>query len=164
MTIRHIVFAILALAALAAARALQARLRPYCRRNALQRHRTVSFVCPCCVRPISMRWSFCRHCRSPISSYAATGPIESILAQGEVYRRAVRSSRRIAIVGLWFLAAPSLAALLLGAGAPQTGFRAERAVVFLFGVLPLAIALRRTISPPKASECSDGDDAFLDAV
>lgn len=64
-------------------------------------------VCPSCTHSCPGDAHFCPHCRSPISSYAATGPFESIFAEGAAYRRAVSSpTKPIILVGVWLIFFP----------------------------------------------------------
>lgn len=45
---------------------------------------------------------FCRKCGAPLSSYAATGPFESLFAEGHVYRKAAEQPQRLIVVlGMW---------------------------------------------------------------
>jgi hypothetical protein len=47
---------------------------------------------------------FCRKCGAPLSSYAATGPFETLFAEGNAYRRAAeRPSRFIVVLGIWMI-------------------------------------------------------------
>src|SRR5437588_11246029 len=47
---------------------------------------------------------FCANCGAPMSSYAATGPFESLFAEGHVYRQATQRPRSLVVVlGIWIL-------------------------------------------------------------
>lgn len=47
---------------------------------------------------------FCAECGAPLSSYAATGPFESLFAEGHLYRRATERPQRIIVVfGIWLI-------------------------------------------------------------
>ncbi len=47
---------------------------------------------------------FCRQCGAPLSSYAATGPFESLFAEGHVYRKAAEQPQRLIVVlGMWLI-------------------------------------------------------------
>ena len=47
---------------------------------------------------------FCRECGAPLSSYAATGPFESLFAEGHLYRRAAEQPQRLVVVlGIWLI-------------------------------------------------------------
>ncbi len=94
-------------------------------------------ICPCCCRPSTTSRNFCRFCFTPLTTYASTGPIESILAQGEMFRRSVSNPSRIAVVGLWLLVIPVAGPILVS-------LLAERLVgetTFVLGLLALYIAI-----------------------
>ena len=66
-----------------------------------------SILCPSCCKSSPEDADFCRHCRSPISSYAATGPFESIFAEGAAYREAINKPRKpIMLIGIWLIFLP----------------------------------------------------------
>src|SRR5688572_5809342 len=47
---------------------------------------------------------FCIKCGAPMTSYAAIGPVESLFAEGHVYRQAAEKPRKlIVVVGVWFI-------------------------------------------------------------
>lgn len=47
---------------------------------------------------------FCSKCGAPLSSYAATGPFESLFAEGHLYRRAAEQPQRLVVVlGIWLI-------------------------------------------------------------
>ncbi len=47
---------------------------------------------------------FCQSCGAPLNSYAATGPFESLFAEGHVYRRAAEQPRLLIVVlGMWLI-------------------------------------------------------------
>lgn len=50
-------------------------------------------ICISCVKTNVPGTHFCRHCGTPLTSYAATAPFESLLAQGDFFRKAVRAGR-----------------------------------------------------------------------
>lgn len=70
----------------------------------LRQQTDATAICPNCCRPLQPSRHFCRHCRTPVTGYAATGPLESILAQGELFRRSVSHPTTIGVLGLWLLA------------------------------------------------------------
>lgn len=75
-------------------------------------------LCRACLAPNPPGATFCRDCGAPLSSYAATGPFESLFAEGHVYRSAVeRPHKLIVLLGVWvifgLLAAGGLMLLLL---------------------------------------------------
>jgi hypothetical protein len=65
-------------------------------------------LCISCLKRNSPGTPFCRHCATPLTSYAATGPFESILAEGDFWRKAVQRTKgrhwiRFAIISLLVL-------------------------------------------------------------
>lgn len=69
------------------------------------RHRTMSDseleegqLCTSCGSPNSPSAHFCVSCGAPLSSYAGTGPFESTLAEGFIYRQATARPRSLIVV------------------------------------------------------------------
>lgn len=96
-------------------------------------------ICPSCCRPLTEHRNFCRHCLTPLTGYAATGPIESILAEGELFRRSVSHPTRLGLIGLWLFVVP-LALLLLGTlvfHQPVGGLVSSAAALALYAVIAL---------------------------
>src|SRR5262245_49399102 len=61
-------------------------------------------LCTACLAPNDQQAHFCAKCGAPMSSYAATGPFESVFAEGHVYRQAAEKPRRFVVVlGVWML-------------------------------------------------------------
>jgi hypothetical protein len=61
-------------------------------------------LCPRCLTPNELLSHFCKKCGRPLSSYAATGPFESIFAEGDLYRQASEKPRSfIIVVGMWLI-------------------------------------------------------------
>jgi len=61
-------------------------------------------LCRTCLAPNAPGATFCRDCGAPLSGYAATGPFESLLAEGHVYRSAVeRPQKLIVLLGMWVI-------------------------------------------------------------
>src|SRR5690606_2496321 len=72
-------------------------------------------LCLACLTPNELSAHFCAQCGAPLTSYAATGPIEYILAEGYAYRRAVERPRSLTVVlGIWLLFGANVPAALLG--------------------------------------------------
>lgn len=47
---------------------------------------------------------FCAKCGAPLTSYASTGPFESIFAEGAVFRQAAERPRSlIVVIGIWII-------------------------------------------------------------
>jgi len=55
-------------------------------------------LCMNCVSPNEPAAHFCVRCGAPLSSYAATGPFESLFAEGHVYRQAAERPRKLIVV------------------------------------------------------------------
>jgi hypothetical protein len=61
-------------------------------------------LCVGCVFPNEPEAHFCTQCGAPLTSYAATGPFESLFAEGHVYRQAAERPRRfIVVLGIWLI-------------------------------------------------------------
>ena len=78
-------------------------------------------LCICCLKPNRPGTPFCEHCATPLTSYAATGPFESILAEGDFWRKLMkraegRSWGRLAVTGFIVL---MLLAVLSGVILPR---------------------------------------------
>ena len=72
-------------------------------------------LCISCVRPNVPGTNFCVHCGTPLTSYAATGPFESIFAEGDLWRKAIggkRWGRWAKLLIILFLALMSLGFVL----------------------------------------------------
>ena len=50
-------------------------------------------ICISCLQTNSPGEHFCTHCGTPLTSYAATGPFESIFAEGDFIRKAIGNQR-----------------------------------------------------------------------
>jgi hypothetical protein len=50
-------------------------------------------VCISCLKTNVPGTHFCGHCGTPLTSYAATAPFESIFAEGDLWRKAVSQGR-----------------------------------------------------------------------
>jgi len=61
-------------------------------------------LCRICLEPNEPGATFCKDCGAPLSSYAATGPFESIFTEGHVYRQAAqRPEKLIVLLGMWLI-------------------------------------------------------------
>lgn len=61
-------------------------------------------MCTSCAVPNQPAAHFCAKCGAPLSSYAATGPFESLFAEGHVYREAAEHPRKLIVVlGVWLI-------------------------------------------------------------
>ena len=50
-------------------------------------------ICISCLKTNPPETNFCRHCGTPLTSYAATGPFESIFAEGDFWRKVMRRAK-----------------------------------------------------------------------
>jgi hypothetical protein len=87
-------------------------------------------LCTSCMAANLPAAHFCIKCGAPLSSYAATGPFESLFAEGYVYREATEHPRKLIVVlGIWAIfgtvAIISTATLLFS---PATGFSGETVI------------------------------------
>jgi len=61
-------------------------------------------LCVSCMAPNDPSAHFCVKCGAPMSPYAATGPFESVFAEGHVYRQAAERPRSLIVVlGVWLV-------------------------------------------------------------
>ncbi len=61
-------------------------------------------LCLSCAAPNDPSVHFCIKCGAPLSSYASTGPFESLFAEGAVYREAAQRPRSLVVVlGIWVI-------------------------------------------------------------
>jgi len=108
------------------------------KRSAINTMNTNEIICPSCGELCPEDAHFCKSCRSPISSYASTGPFESIFAEGAAYRSAFNEPQKpIVVIGVWLLFAPvalgGLSVLL------QSEFRLSDIYMIIVGIGMLLI-------------------------
>jgi ribosomal protein L40E len=61
-------------------------------------------LCVGCMAPNETSAHFCAKCGAPLSSYAATGPLEHVFAEGHLYRQAAdRPASLIVVLGIWMI-------------------------------------------------------------
>jgi hypothetical protein len=61
-------------------------------------------LCISCATPNDPIANFCQHCGAPMTSYASTGPFESLFSEGRAYREAADHPRSpVVLVGVWLL-------------------------------------------------------------
>jgi hypothetical protein len=61
-------------------------------------------LCVQCLQPNTPGAHFCQKCGAPLTAYAATGPFESLFAEGTACRRAAEQPQRlIVVVGVWLI-------------------------------------------------------------
>ena len=61
-------------------------------------------LCISCLESNAPGTHFCRHCGTPLTSYAATAPFESIFAEGDMWRKAVRRDHQGEFVRIMIVA------------------------------------------------------------
>lgn len=76
-------------------------------------------LCLGCLTPNLAAAHFCVKCGAPMTTYAATGPFESLFAEGHAYRQAAEHPTRFVVVaGVWLIFGPiglgSLAVIFMG--------------------------------------------------
>lgn len=98
-------------------------------------------LCTQCLTANRPGTHFCRGCGSPLTAYAATGPLEHVFAEGHVYRRATEQPQRFIVVfGMWLifgimaLIGAVIAFLSWGTGDPLT-------VLLGIGMLAISVAM-----------------------
>ena len=104
-------------------------------------------LCLGCLAPNHSTANFCARCGAPMTSYAASGPFESLFAEGHVYRQAAEKPKNLIVVlGVWlifgFIGLAGLAIVILGYG--SRGFSLLSGA-FLF-LISLAMIWRTTRS------------------
>lgn len=61
-------------------------------------------LCISCMTPNDSSAHFCVKCGAPLTSYASTGPFESLFAEGSVYRSAAeRPQKLVVVLGVWLI-------------------------------------------------------------
>ncbi len=117
-------------------------------------------LCLSCMFPNDPNTHFCSNCRAPMSSYAATGPFERILAEGHVYRQAAERPRKLIVVlGVWLIFVPmAIAGVTLIFIGRDEGLRYFFPGVFSL-VISVAMILRTTISYFKQPRMIESNDS-----
>jgi hypothetical protein len=94
-------------------------------------------LCISCTAPNNPSAHFCAKCGAPLTSYASTGPFESIFAEGSVYRSAVeRPQKLVVVLGIWLLFGP----VTLG-GVMIASFSDESFMIRVMGIGLAAISI-----------------------
>ncbi len=61
-------------------------------------------LCVNCMAPNEPSAHFCVKCGTPLTSYASTGPFESLFAEGSAYRHAAeRPGSLVVVMGVWLI-------------------------------------------------------------
>ena len=71
-------------------------------------------LCFSCLKENEPGIHFCKHCHTPLTSYATTGPIERMYAFGDFARKAVRHPKRWIRTLAWLLIISIGSAILFG--------------------------------------------------
>ena len=116
-------------------------------------------LCLNCLSPNETSVHFCVTCGAPLTSYAATGPFESLFAEGHSYRQAVEKPRKlIVVVGVWLIfgmmALAGATSLFLG---PPLGTAYMATGAFLLVISPVMIwrTTRSYVTRRKTDETHD---------
>src|SRR5690349_8538637 len=91
-------------------------------------------LCVSCAVPNEPSAHFCAKCGAPLTSYASTGPFESIFAEGSVYRSAAeRPQKLVVFLGMWLIfGLTALIGVIFIATMRESGF--------IFGVIGAGMA------------------------
>jgi len=103
---------------------------------------------------------FCIKCGAPLSSYASTGPFESVLAEGAVYRQAAERPRTLIVVlGVWLIfGTMGLVGLMIAVMGRDMGigYMASGASMLAISVVLIWKSTRNYFARPKADEHQNG--------
>ena len=72
-------------------------------------------ICAKCLGEVLPWMDFCMRCRSPLTAFANTGPMESAFSEGWGIGEAIVTKRPslVSVIGLWLIVAPTLLGLVL---------------------------------------------------
>jgi len=117
-------------------------------------------LCVSCMAPNEPLSHFCVKCGAPLSSYASTGPFESVFAEGAVYRQAAERPRSfIVVLGVWLIfGIVGLAGLVMIVMGRDMGiaYTAFGAFMLVISVVLIWKSTRNYLNRPKADEHHDG--------
>ena len=67
-------------------------------------------ICAKCLGEVLPWMDFCMRCRSPLTAFANTGPMESAFSEGWGIGEAIVTKRPslVSVIGLWFLLVPTM--------------------------------------------------------
>lgn len=119
-------------------------------------------LCVSCTAPNEPSAHFCAKCGAPLSSYASTGPFESLFAEGSVYRQAAeRPQKLVVVLGVWLIfGTMALGGLFIGGLSFNAGTWG-RLVGILIGVALVAVSatmIWKTTRNYLARKKTDGRD------
>ncbi|CAN5699428.1 hypothetical protein BH11VER1_BH11VER1_38580 [soil metagenome] len=120
-----------------------------------------SELCLSCMAPNDTGVPFCAKCGAPMTSYASTGPLEHIFAEGYAYRQAAERPRSfIVVLGIWMifvtLAMAGGMSMWMGYGTSLPHF-AMGVFLTLVSVIIIARTTRNYFARPPIKEPSDSD-------
>ncbi|HEY3857053.1 MAG TPA: zinc ribbon domain-containing protein [Verrucomicrobiae bacterium] len=101
-------------------------------------------LCLHCMSPNDVAANFCAHCNAPLTSYAATGPMECLYAEGMACRFAAEQPRKLIVVlGVWLIFGPATLFSLerCAVGFSQNQPLLQTIVVAILGLAMAAISL-----------------------
>jgi len=117
-------------------------------------------LCVSCMAPNEPSAHFCIKCGAPLSSYASTGPFESVLAEGAVYRQAAERPRTLIVVlGVWLIfGTMGLVGLMIAVMGRDMGigYMASGASMLAISVVLIWKSTRNYFARPKADEHQNG--------
>jgi len=117
-------------------------------------------LCVSCMAPNEPSAHFCIKCGAPLSSYASTGPLESVFAEGAVYRQAAERPRSLIVVlGVWLIfGMMGLAGLVILAMGRDMGigYTAFGAFMLAISVVLIWKSTRNYLARPKTDEHQNG--------
>ena len=116
-------------------------------------------LCLGCMFPNDPASHFCAKCGAPMTSYAATGPFESLFAEGHAYRQAAEQPRSVIVVlGVWLLfglmACGSLVMLIAGRDV-EIGQKVFSSAMFVFSVVLIWRTTWNYLARAKMDESGD---------
>lgn len=116
-------------------------------------------LCVSCMFPNEPEAHFCAKCGAPMTSYAATGPFESLFAEGHVYRQAAERPRSfIVVLGIWIIFGVfGLTGIVLVAGGRVGGFGfvVIGALLIVLAIVMIAKTTRNYFTGRKSNERLD---------
>jgi hypothetical protein len=122
-------------------------------------------LCVNCTFPNDPLANFCAKCGAPLTSYAATGPLEHIFAEGHAYRQAVERPRSfIVVIGIWLIFGVMAATGLIMIAAGGTGALPMAVLGVIILIIPSVIILRTTtnyFTSRRASKDSHSEDSDI---
>jgi hypothetical protein len=124
-------------------------------------------VCLQCGTPNEAQKQFCTKCGAPIAAFSVYGPMETVFAEGFMYRQASKAPRKpIVVIGIWLLMLPALVfgfEILFAALTQSREPLYARLLMILMGSailwIPLTLVLRSTANYRAAAARQKAEDA-----